>query len=59
MIINFKTNNNYFYMISKPILVTIVIWMLVEAIYFIVDKVREISERRRERNMKSTDINKK
>lgn len=46
-------------MLNNPILFAIVIWLTVEAIYFIVDKVREISERRRERNMKSTDINKK
>jgi uncharacterized membrane protein len=46
-------------MISKPILVTIVIWMLVEACYFVVEKIRKISDRKRERNMKSTDINKK
>lgn len=46
-------------MLTKPILCAIVIWLTVEAIFFIVDKVREISERRRERNMKSTDINKK
>jgi uncharacterized membrane protein len=46
-------------MLTKPILCTIVIWLTVEAIYLIVDKIREISERRRERNMKSTDINKK
>lgn len=59
MIINFKTNNNYFYMISKPILVTIAIWMLVEAFYFVVEKIQKISDRKRERNMKSTDINKK
>lgn len=46
-------------LLENPILFTIVIWLSVEAIYFIVDKVREISDRRRERNMKSNDINKK
>ena len=46
-------------MLTNPILFAIAIWLTVEAIYFIVDKVREISDRRRERNMKSTDINKK
>jgi hypothetical protein len=45
-------------MLTKPILLTIAIWLSVEAIYFIVDKVREISARRREKNMKSNDIKK-
>lgn len=46
-------------MINNPILFAIAIWLSVEAIYFIFNRVRKISERRRERNMKSTDINKK
>lgn len=44
---------------TKPILCTIVIWLTVEAIYFVVEKIQKISERRRDKNMKSTDINKK
>ena len=46
-------------MLTKPILFTIVIWILVEAFFFVVDKIQKISDRKRERNMKSTDINKK
>lgn len=35
-------------MLNNPILFAIAIWLSVEAIYFIVDKIREISDRKKD-----------